>query len=95
MPAHRYASISPQVQALCSKYGLAYNTGRFGHQFRQVLGRIYHFSKPNADELRAYAQQKSVVGNVSFKKGQRHRLPVRGFKKYIPQVVRQALFYAK
>ncbi|WP_350655667.1 acyl-CoA desaturase [Psychrobacter sp. S1-30-MNA-CIBAN-0213] len=95
MPAHRYASISPQVQAICSKYGLAYNTGRFGSQFRQVLGRIYHFSKPNTDELRAYIQEKSTAGEVNFKKEQRHSIPVRGIKKYIPQVVRQALFYAK
>ncbi len=93
MPAHRYASISSQVQVICSKYGLAYNTGRFGRQFRQVIDRIYYFSKPNEDELRAYTQEKPIAGNV--KKEQRHSIPVRGLKKYIPQVVRQSLFYAK
>lgn len=95
MPAHRYASISPQVQAICSKYDLAYNTGRFGRQFRQVLGRIYYFSKPHANEQYAYTQEKSKANGNSIKTSQRHRLPVRGLKKYIPQVVRQALFYAK
>lgn len=104
MPAHRYASIAPQVQAICRDYGISYNTGSFGKQFQQVLKRIYHFSQPNADELQAYEQQHvlnadnilSGTDNPSniAKKQQRVSTPVTGFKRHFPQVVRQALYYA-
>ena len=98
MPANRYGRIAPQVQEICRKYNLSYNTGNFGEQFKQVLARIYHFSKPSADELRTYTQANSTANSdntVMVKKEQRHSTPVRGLKKYIPEVVRQALFYAR
>ena len=96
MPAQRYASIAPQVQAICRKYNLSYNTGNFGSQFKQVLKRIYHFSKPTADELQAYEQTQIVTdkGKIAEKQ-QRVSDPVTGLKRYLPQVVRQALFYAR
>ena len=96
MPAHRYASIAPQVQAICQKYDLSYNTGNFSRQFTQVLKRIYHFSKPNADELQAYEQALANGDETlkSLEKQQRLSEPVTGLKKHIPQVVRQALYYA-
>lgn len=95
MPAHRYASIAPQVQALCQKYDLSYNTGNFGRQFTQVLKRIYHFSKPNADELQAYEQALKDGDTVkTIEKQQRISEPVTGIKRHVPQVVRQALYYA-
>lgn len=50
LPAHRYPEIAPQVEAICHKYGLNYNTGSFGSQYRTVLKRIAHFSLP--DRLR-------------------------------------------
>lgn len=40
MPAHRYAEIAPEVQALCQKYGLHYNTGSLWKQFATVVKRI-------------------------------------------------------
>ncbi len=100
MPAHRYASIAPQVQAICRKYQLSYNTGHFGSQFRQVIKRILYFSKPNTEELQAYLQSQplSTAETESMstaKKDQRSRIMVRGLGKHIPQVVRQALFYAR
>ncbi|TXD96901.1 acyl-CoA desaturase [Psychrobacter frigidicola] len=101
MPAHRYASVAPQVQALCQQYGLDYNTGRFGKQFREVLKRIYFFSQPTPDEQRAYQQSRATTAADDAydtasrsKKEQKSRTAVRGLKKYVPQVVRQALFYA-
>ncbi len=96
MPAHRYASIAPQVEAICQKYDLSYNTGNFGRQFTQVLKRIYHFSQPNADEQQAYEQ---TLANENKRleptqKQQRISEPVTGLKRHIPQVVRQSLYYA-
>lgn len=89
MPAHRYASIAPQVQALCQKYNLPYNTGHFGKQFRQVLTRIQYFSQPNGNEWQDYQQQPAPT------KQQRTTTAGSGLGKYLPQVVRQALFYAR
>lgn len=40
MPAHRYAEIAPQVQALCARYGLRYNTGSLFKQYLAVMKRI-------------------------------------------------------
>ncbi len=60
MPANHYARIAPQVQAICQKYGLSYNTGRFGRQFKQVIGRIRHFSNPTEAEWLAYLRTKET-----------------------------------
>ncbi|MDO3720730.1 acyl-CoA desaturase [Marinobacter sp. chi1] len=47
LPAHRYPEISEQVQAVCQKHGLPYNTGSFARQYGSVLKRIAAFSLPN------------------------------------------------
>ena len=108
MPAGHYAKIAPAVQAICAKYNLAYNTGHFGQQFMQVLGRIRHFSKPSSDEWHAYTQSLSN-NNRSIAKSTSNSNSVsedssqaaindaqakRGFRRFLPQVVRQAMFYA-
>lgn len=46
MPAHRYAEIQPEVEALCREYGLPYNTGSLGRQFGTVVRRILRLSLP-------------------------------------------------
>jgi fatty acid desaturase len=51
LPAHRYPEISVRVQAVCERYGIPYNTGRFSRQYATVLRRILHYSLP--DRLRA------------------------------------------
>ena len=102
MPANRYASIAPEVQAICQKYNIPYNTGRFGKQFREVLTRIQHFSQPTDDELRAYEQSLATTDShdisqtsIPAKKQQRRTTLGQGLGKYIPQVVRQAVCYAR
>ena len=40
MPAHRYTEIAPEVQALCAKYRLRYNTGSLFKQFSTAMARI-------------------------------------------------------
>ena len=47
IPAHRYASISPEVKAICEKYGLPYNTGSFMRQSVSVWKRIFKLSLPS------------------------------------------------
>lgn len=46
LPAHRYAEISPRVQAICAEYGLPYNTGSFLRQSLSTWKRIAKLSLP-------------------------------------------------
>jgi len=50
LPAHRYAEISPQVRAICEKYGLPYNTGSFLGQTLSTWKRIFKLSLPTRSE---------------------------------------------
>ena len=46
IPAHRYSEMSPKVQEICEKYGVAYNTGRFWSQYKTVIARVARYSLP-------------------------------------------------
>ncbi|NNH73619.1 acyl-CoA desaturase [Nocardia uniformis] len=46
LPANRYPEIAPQVRALCEKYGLPYNTGRFSKQIGSVWGKLFKLALP-------------------------------------------------
>lgn len=94
MPASRYAGIAPQVQALCQKYNLEYNTGRFSQQLWQVLKRIHHFSLPTTEEYHAYKQSlaKADTAADSIDKSE-HRLG--GWSRFLPPTLRHTLAYAK
>ncbi len=94
MPASHYARISPQIQAICRKYNLPYNTGRFGTQFRQMLGRIRHFSKPSTEEWQAHTQSLSTVKNTTAYGVAPDKQDADGLGKWLPPVVRHALSYA-
>ncbi|WP_435950059.1 fatty acid desaturase family protein [Psychrobacter sp. DM8] len=90
MPANRYTRIAPQVQEICKKYGLPYNTGSFGQQLKQVIKRIHHFSKPSAAEWQSYLTMQAVENKEVTKAV----TTARGLSKYLPPVMRNALFYA-
>jgi len=102
MPAAHYAKIAPQVQAICRKYGLSYNTGRFGTQLKQVLGRIYHFSKPSEKEWQAYMQSTENADSTTHKDDRsaanlEDKLSTEstsGLTRFLPPVVRKAISYA-
>ena len=47
LPAHRYAEISDEVQAICQRYNLPYNKGPLRKQFGTVVKRIARLSLPN------------------------------------------------
>lgn len=47
LPAHRYAEISPEVRAICEKYGLPYHTGPFWKQTLSTWTRIAKLSLPS------------------------------------------------
>ena len=46
LPAHRYAEISTEVQAICERYGLPYNKGPLVKQFGTVVRRIFRLALP-------------------------------------------------
>ena len=46
VPAYHYLEMSKQVQAVCKKYGIPYNTGSFGRQYVTVVKRVLKHSLP-------------------------------------------------
>ncbi|MFI9504831.1 fatty acid desaturase family protein [Nocardia sp. NPDC052566] len=46
LPANRYPEIAPEVEALCEKYGLPYNTGPLRAQIGSVWAKIFRLALP-------------------------------------------------
>src|SRR6201997_252280 len=46
IPAHRYAEISAQVQQICRRYSVPYNTGPLHRQFGTVVRKIVRLALP-------------------------------------------------
>jgi linoleoyl-CoA desaturase len=46
LPAHRYAEIAPEVQAIAERHGLPYNTARLSRQFGSVVAKIFRYALP-------------------------------------------------
>ncbi len=46
MPSSRYAEIAPKVKDICERYGLPYNSGRFGEQLGSVQRTILRLAFP-------------------------------------------------
>jgi len=55
IPAHRYAEMAPEVQAICERYGIPYNSGPLPKQFGTVVRKIVRLSLP--DRLRPGRRQ--------------------------------------
>ena len=47
LPANRYAEIAPEVEALCERYGLPYNSRRLSRQFGSVVAKIVRLALPD------------------------------------------------
>jgi linoleoyl-CoA desaturase len=46
IPSCRYPELAPRVRAVCERYGLPYNSGRLGRQYRSVGRKILRYSLP-------------------------------------------------
>jgi NADPH-dependent stearoyl-CoA 9-desaturase len=46
IPSCRYPEIAPRVRAVCERFGLPYNSGRLGKQYRSVAKKIVRYSLP-------------------------------------------------
>ncbi|MEV5000812.1 fatty acid desaturase family protein [Nocardioides sp. LML1-1-1.1] len=49
LPARRYPEMAVEVQEICERYGLPYNTGSLGKQLFSVFKKIVRFSLPGGD----------------------------------------------
>jgi fatty acid desaturase len=63
IPARRYPQIAADVQGLCEKYGLPYNTGRFSKQIGSTWGKIFRLAVPT----RAQTDDPSAVTVIPTK----------------------------
>ncbi|MFN2559813.1 MAG: fatty acid desaturase [Jatrophihabitans sp.] len=61
IPARRYPQIAAEVQALCEKYGLPYNTGRFSKQIGSTWAKIFRLALPNGRDDSDSAPAVTVV----------------------------------
>jgi linoleoyl-CoA desaturase len=46
IPSCRYPELAPRVREVCERYGLPYNSGRLGRQYRSVARKILRYSLP-------------------------------------------------
>lgn len=59
IPARRYAEIAPEVQEICKRYGIPYNSGPLPRQFATVVRKIFRLALPNRQGDRP-EEQKSI-----------------------------------
>ncbi|MGB8388213.1 fatty acid desaturase family protein [Mycobacterium sp.] len=57
MPARRYAEIAPEVQAICARYGIPYNSGPLPRQFATVVRKIVRLTFPDSLLRKATADE--------------------------------------
>ncbi|MGN6161488.1 MAG: fatty acid desaturase family protein [Marmoricola sp.] len=50
IPARRYPEISVEIQEICERYGIPYNTGRLSKQLWTVAGKIFKLALPTKSD---------------------------------------------
>jgi fatty acid desaturase len=53
VPARHYPDMAKEVQEICKKYEIPYNTGRFFEQYKTVVERVLKYSRPTPKEALA------------------------------------------
>ncbi len=61
VPAHRYAEMAVEVQAVCERYGQHYNKASIVKQFSTVVGRAFKYSFPG---FKSKAQKLGAVSGT-------------------------------
>lgn len=61
IPANRYAEMAPKVQAVCAKYGVPYNTGKFAWQLMTVFKRVARYSLPGGPHKAVHISVESIL----------------------------------
>jgi NADPH-dependent stearoyl-CoA 9-desaturase len=62
IPSSRYEEIMPEVQAICRKHGIHYNTASFTQQYISVVRKIFRASFPAGGLKDIFSRNKKVVG---------------------------------
>ena len=62
MPARRYAEIAPEVQEICKRYGIPYNSGPLPRQFATVVRKIFRLALPTRQDDRTDGQKSVSAG---------------------------------
>ncbi|HEV7205085.1 MAG TPA: acyl-CoA desaturase [Jatrophihabitans sp.] len=62
IPARRYPQIAPEVKAVCEKYGLPYNSGRFSKQIGSTWAKIFRLAVPFGTRGGSDAPTAATVG---------------------------------
>ncbi len=65
LPADRYAEISVDVQQICERYGLPYNTGPLGQQFGSVAKKICRLALPDSGARSLRPSRRVVVSGLA------------------------------
>ena len=61
MPARRYPEIAPEVQEICERYGLPYNTGPLPKQFGTVVRKIVKLALPTNDRSETKPKDRELI----------------------------------
>ena len=61
MPAHRYSEIASEVQEICRRYGIPYNSGSLPKQFGTVVRKIIRLAVPSKDHSDAKPKDRERV----------------------------------
>jgi fatty acid desaturase len=72
IPAHRYAEMAPEVQTICAKYDIPYNSGPLPKQFGSVVRKIVRLALP--DQLRPGRREVEETNSAAIASAP--RLPV-------------------
>ena len=79
IPARRYPEIAPEIQALCEKYGLDYNTGPLHQQLGSVAAKIIRFAAAAAQSRQQLASGHRRCGSLHpVERGSRRTAPPTG-----------------
>lgn len=56
LPSCRYPEIAPEIQAICRRYGVPYNTARFSRQVATAILRVTRYAVPERTDRRCDQQ---------------------------------------
>jgi linoleoyl-CoA desaturase len=61
MPAQRYSEIAAEVQEICRRYGIPYNSGSLPKQFGTVVRKIVRLAVPPRDRSDVKPKERDLV----------------------------------
>ena len=72
IPARRYPEVAVEVKALCKKYDLQYNEGRFSKQLFSVAKQLFQLAKPPRDRSKWAAKYQKQQADTTDSRAASH-----------------------